>query len=130
VPTGAGAAAGTIAVPAAGTYRLWVEGSFARRMTLLIDGRVVGRTPQELNNPGEYAAFAPQHLTGGSHRIAIRQGAGDLRPGSGGYLSSLRHVGALVLAPVADETPAVRELAPADWRQLVGVNADWLEIVT
>jgi hypothetical protein len=129
VPAGPGSATGTIAVPAAGTYRPWIEGSFARQMTLRVDGRIAGRTHQELNNPGEYASFAPLRLTRGRHRVQISQGGGDPHAGSGGYLSSLRHVGALTLAPFADEKPAVRVIDPADWRQLVGVDSDWLEIV-
>ncbi len=68
-------------------------------------------------------------LERGRHRVAISQGGGTLGPGTGGYLSSLRHAGAIFLAPVADEALVVRLLDPADWRRLVGVNADWLEIV-
>jgi hypothetical protein len=129
VPAGPGSATGTVRVARSGRYRLWVEGSFARRMTLRVDGRLAGRTGEELNNPGEYASFGPLPLARGRHRITVSQGGGTLQPGSGGYLSSLRHVGALFLAPVADETLPVRLLDPADWRRLVGVNADWLEIV-
>jgi hypothetical protein len=129
VPGGPGRTEGTITVPRAGPYRLWVEGSFARRMTLRVDGKVAGRTPQLLDNAGGYVSFAPLTLAAGPHRVEVSQGGGDLRPGNGGYLSSLRHIGAIQLAPVADETPAVRELDPRDWRRLVGVRSDWLEIV-
>ncbi len=129
VPTSPGRAEGTITVARAGEHRLWVEGSFARRMTLRVDGETVGRTPAELNNPGAYVSLGPLRLTRGTHRVEIGQGGGDLRPGSGGYLSSLRHVGAILVVPVADETAPVREIDARDWRRLVGVNADWLEIV-
>jgi hypothetical protein len=129
VPAGPGGVVASTRVPAAARYRLWIEGSFARRMTVRVDGRLIGRTPEELNNPGEYVTFGPLALKRGTHRVEIHQSGGDLRPGSGGYLSSLRHVGAIVLSPLSDESLAVRTLAPADWRRLVGVNADWLEIV-
>ncbi|HTN26007.1 MAG TPA: hypothetical protein VL120_18605 [Solirubrobacteraceae bacterium] len=129
VPAGPGGVTARASVTAAGRYRLWIEGSFARRMTVRVDGRRVGRTPEELNNPGEYVSFGPLTLAPGAHRIAIHQGGGDLRPGSGGYLSSLRHVGAIVLSPLSEETLTVKTVAPAGWRRLVGVNADWLEIV-
>ncbi|HUR86511.1 MAG TPA: hypothetical protein VMY78_14310 [Solirubrobacteraceae bacterium] len=120
---------GAIDVARGGEHRLWIEGSFARRMTLRIDGAVVGRTPDELNNPGAYVALGPVRLQPGRHEVQLSQGGGDLRPGSGGYLSSLRHVGAIFVVPVSDETAPVREIDARDWRRLVGVNADWLEIV-
>ena len=129
VPSAPGRAEATVEVVRDGEHRLWVEGSFARRMTLRVDGAVVGRTPAELNNPGAYVAVGTLRLAPGTHRIEISQGGGDLRPGSGGYLSSLRHVGAIFLAPVADEDAPVRVIDARDWRRLVGVNADWLEIV-
>jgi hypothetical protein len=129
VPAGPGSFQTTITVPRTASYRVWMEGSFARRMTVLLDGRVVGRTTQTLNNPGAYDAFPARTLTRGRHRLLVRQGAGDLHPGSGGYLSSLRHVGPVFVSPVADEAQRVRLLDPDDWRRLVGVDADWLEIV-
>lgn len=129
VPTGAGRAEGDLRVPRGGTYRLWVEGSFARRMTLRVDGKIVGHASGGLDNPGAYAAIGAVRLEAGRHRISISQGGNDLRPGSGGYLSSLRHVGATFLVPIADERFRVQELDPRDWRRLVGVEADWLEII-
>jgi len=129
VPAGPGGVEGTLTIARSGRYRVWVEGSFARRMTLRVDGKVLGHTPDDLNNPGAYEPFGPLRLRRGTHRVAIHQGGGDLRPGTGGYRSSLRHVGAIFVASVADEAAVVRELDPRDWRRLVGVDADWLEIV-
>jgi hypothetical protein len=129
VPAGPGSFQTTITVPRTARYRVWMEGSFARRMTVSLDGRVVGHTTATLNNPGAYDAFPTRTLTRGRHRLLVRQGGGDLHPGSGGYRSSLRHVGPVFVSPVADEAQRVRLLAPRHWRRLVGVNADWLEIV-
>ena len=129
VPAGPGGVEGTLRVARAGPQRVWIEGSFAREMTVRVDGRIVGRTPDQLNNPGEYVSFGPVSLSRGRHRVAISQGGGNLRPGTGGYLSSLRHVGAIFLSPLSEETLRVRTLDPGDWRRLVGVNADWLEVV-
>ncbi|MEA2150379.1 MAG: hypothetical protein QOD69_2209, partial [Solirubrobacteraceae bacterium] len=129
VPAGPGGVAGTAGVVRGGRYRLWIEGSFARRMTVRVDGRLVGRTPAELNNPGEYVLFGPLTLAPGRHRVAISQGGGDLLPGTGGYLSSLRHVGAMTFTPLSEDALRVRTIDPADWRRLVGVSSDWLEIV-
>jgi hypothetical protein len=120
---------GTISVPRTGTYHAWVEGSFARWMTIGLDGRALPDWPSGLNNPGAYASLGSVRLTGGRHELFIRQGGADLRPGSGGYRSSLRHLGPLFLSPVADERLPVRTVAARDWRRLVGVRADWLEVV-
>jgi hypothetical protein len=129
VPAGPGSFEKTVTVPRQGRYRVWLEGSFARRMTVLLDGRVVGHTSQTLNNPGAYEPFTALALTRGRHRLVVRQGGGDLTPGSGGYRSSLRSVGPVFVSPVSDEAARVLEIDPADWRKLVGVNADWLEVV-
>ena len=129
VPTSPGLVQGTVAVARAGEHRIWVEGSFARRMTLRVDGRTVARTPSELNNPGAYVDLGTVPLTAGEHSVELVQGGGDLRPGSGGYLSSLRHVGPIFVVPEGDDDAPVQQLAARDWRRLVGVNADWLEIV-
>lgn len=118
-----------IRIPRTGRYRIWVEGSFARRIALAIDGRRIGRTPAGLNNPGAYVAFGPVVLKRGDRGVMVTQGGGDLRPGSGGYRSSLRHVGPIVFDPVANERRRVREVDATDWRMLVGRRLDWLEIV-
>ncbi len=118
-----------IRVPATGRYKVWVEGSFARRLVIGLDGKPLPRTPSGLNNPGAYASLGTVSLQRGKHQISIRQFGGDLRPGSGGYLSSLRHMGPIYLDPVQNDRYVVREIEPRRWRELVGVRADWLEIV-
>ena len=128
VPNGPGRVQGPVAVRRAGRYRVWIEGSFARRLTLRVDGRLVGHTPSGLNNPGAYALLGTVRLARGKHGVDLVQGGGDLRPSSGGYYSSLRHIGPIVFEPASDER-RVGTLDPRDWRALVGVRADWLEIV-
>lgn len=110
-------------------YNVWVEGSFARELTLIVDHRPVGTTPSGLNNPGAYVRVGARRLTRGVHRMEVLQGGGDLRPGSGGYRSSLRHVGPIWFQPVSDVQRRVVTIDPGRWRRLVGVRADWLEIV-
>jgi hypothetical protein len=118
-----------VRIPRSGRYHLWVEGSFARRMAIGLDGKRFPRTPAGLNNPGAYASLGTVSIKRGNHTIFIRQRGGDLRPGTGGFRSSLRHIGPIYFDPVANERFPVRELEPARWRELVGVRADWLEIV-
>lgn len=130
VPAAPGRATGPVRVDRTGDYRVWIEGSFARRLTLKLDGKVVGLTPRGLNNPGSYASLAVIRVRRGTHDLELSQGNGDRKqPGNRGYLSSLRHVGPIIFEPVANETITVRQLAPSQWRRLVGVRSDWLEIV-
>lgn len=130
VPAGPGRAEGPIRIPRTGRYKIWVEGSFARRIRLSIDGATLGTTQSGLNNPGAYTPVGSRRLTRGVHRLQVEQGGGDLRPGSGGYLSSLRHIGPIFFQPIEDVQHRVVTIDPGEWRRLVGVRADWLEIVT
>ncbi len=118
-----------VQIPRSGSYHVWAEGSFERRITVGLDGEPLPKTPDGLNNPGAYASLGTVRLARGRHELTIRQYGGDLRPGSGGYQSSLRHLGPIFFDPVANGRDRVREIAPARWRELVGVRADWLEIV-
>lgn len=118
-----------VRIPRTGRYNVWFEGSFARELALSIDFRTLGETSSGLNNPGAYVLVGTRRLTRGPHRLEVLQGGGDLRPGSGGYRSSLRHIGPIWFQPVSDVQRRVVTIDPDDWRRLVGVRADWLEIV-
>jgi len=118
-----------IRIPRSGRYHVWVEGSFARRMAIGLDGRRFAHTPSGLNNPGAYVLLDTLSIKRGRHEIFIRQRGGDLRPGTGGYRSSLRHIGPIYFNPVANERFRVRVIDPSRWRDLVGLRADWLEVV-
>jgi hypothetical protein len=129
VTDGPGRSRGPVSIRGSGRYRVWVEGSFARRLTLRIDGRVIGVTPRELNGPGAYSLIATLDLRRGDHGVEVSQGGGDLRPGNGGYRSSLRHIGPILFEPVASDPRPVRVIVAGNWRELVGIRSDWLEIV-
>lgn len=118
-----------VQIPRSGRYNVWFEGSFARRLRLEIDHELLGTTRPGLNNPGAYQLIGSRELSRGARGVQISQGGGDLRPGSGGYRSSLRHIGPIWFQPVEDVQRRVRTIDPDRWRSLVGVRADWLEIV-
>lgn len=118
-----------VEIPRTGRYDVWFEGSFARRLTLSTDGTPLGATYPGLNNPGAYELLGTRLLERGAHGVEVVQGGGNLHPGNGGYRSSLRHVGPIWFQPIADVQRRVITIAPRDWRRLVGVRADWLEIV-
>jgi hypothetical protein len=118
-----------VEIPRTSTYNVWFEGSFARRLRLSTDGRPLGTTKPGLNNPGAYELIGSRRLTRGPHGVQVVQGGGDLRPASGGYRSSLRHIGPIWFQPVEDMRRRVITIPAEQWRRLVGVRADWLEIV-
>ena len=121
---------GPLRVPRAGTYRVWIEGSFARRLTLKIDGKALEQTRAGLNNPGAYLSLGALALRRGTHRLELSQGSGEgRRPGNSGVRSSLRHAGPIIFDPAVNEDVAVTQIAARDWRRLVGLRSDWLEIV-
>ncbi|HEV2059917.1 MAG TPA: hypothetical protein VGR11_11220 [Solirubrobacteraceae bacterium] len=129
VPAGPGLVDAPVRIPRSGRYHVWFEGSFARPLTVSVDNRPLGTTHGGLNNPGAYVHLGTRQLTHGVHGVQVRQGGGDLTPGSGGYRSSLRHIGPILFQPVRDAKRRVRVIDPDDWRELVGVRADWLEVV-
>ncbi|MDP2709991.1 MAG: hypothetical protein Q8O56_02110 [Solirubrobacteraceae bacterium] len=118
-----------IRIPRSGRYHVWVEGSFSRRIRVQIDRRDIGHTPRGLNNPGAYVLIATVDLARGTRGVQVFQGGGDLRPGNGGYRSSLRHIGPIVFEPVGNDARRVRVIDADDWRRLVGLRSDWLGIV-
>lgn len=129
VPAGPGKIDAPVRIPRTGRYNVWFEGSFARRLRLDIDGVPLGTTRPGLNNPGAHQLIGTRRLARGEHGVQVTQGGGDLRPGNGGYRSSLRHVGPIWFQPVEDARRPVVTLEPDRWRRLVGVRADWLEVV-
>lgn len=89
--------AGTVSVPAAGRYELWVGGSVRGQLTAFVDGRRAGRVRHQLNNQGQYTSLGQIDLGAGSHAVTTRHGLSRFRPGEGG---ETWQTGALLLAPV------------------------------
>ncbi|MGH2943819.1 MAG: hypothetical protein ACRDLN_13700, partial [Solirubrobacteraceae bacterium] len=129
VPAAPGRIDAPVRIRRTGRYHVWFEGSFARRLRVSTDGRPLGATRGGLNNPGAYVLIGTRRLTRGPHGVQVVQGGGDLRPASGGYRSSLRHIGPIWFQPAGDVERRVVTIDPRDWRRLVGVRADWLEVV-
>lgn len=134
ITEGQGQITGTVEVPRAGRWSVWLGGSFARPVTVEVDGRAVGTLGDELSGPGQYAPVAVLDLDAGSHEIRISRGGGSLEPGNGSGPS--RRLGPLMLLPEpaggdADAAAAeqVRTLDPEQWRSLCGESLDWVEIV-
>ena len=129
LPDGPGRIDAPVRIPRTERYRVWFEGAFSRELTVGTDGRPIGKTGKELNNPGAYALIGDRKLKRGVHGVQVTQFGGDLRPGSGGYRSYLRHIGPIFFQPEQDWNLEVTTIAAGDWRQLVGESVDWLEVV-
>jgi len=124
--SGQGELLGTLTIPSAGRYTLWLGGSFARPVTVALDGRRVARFGDELSGRGEFAA-APGSLTlrAGRHAVRIFRGGGSLAPGNGNGAS--RRLGPLILGPAGSAQPRVVSVPVGAWRSLCSRSLDWVE---
>ena len=124
VPTSSGTLTGSIAVTRSGTYTIYLGGSFARTVTISIDGRRAGSLRGVLTEASQWTTFGSLRLAAGSHTVSLRYGGSELTPGSG--------AGPFALGPLAlslDEPSSLVSVAPADARSLCGKSLDWIEVV-
>jgi hypothetical protein len=116
---------GTVRVPAAGDYTVWLQGSLSRRVIVRIDDRAVGEIRHQIGIAGQSLKLATVQLAAGSHAVDILMPASYYAPGN---VVSGQILGPLVLAH-DDAPPAVHEVAPTAARSLCGKSLEWLEIV-
>jgi hypothetical protein len=112
-------------VPTAGIDDVWVQGSFARGLSLWVDGARVGAVRDELSFTGQWVRIGARSLPAGRHQIELRYPGGGLRPGSGRQPQT---VGPVALVPRTPR-PQLLSVAPADARTLCSKPLDWLEVV-
>jgi hypothetical protein len=120
-----GAVAGTLNVPASGTYQLWLEASVSQRFSVLIDGRPAGSVAWQLGPQGQFLQVGRVTLAAGQHRVQI------VRPevnGSPGQDTTGMYLGPLMLVHGDDPGP-VSQIDPSRARSLCGRSLDWLEVV-
>ena len=124
-PYGAGTLTGSLTVATPGRYAVWVQGSFGRGYTVLVDGLRVGQVKNQLNPRGEFGLAGNVELAPGRHTIQLVRPSGSLYPGDGGRN---RLLGPVVLDPASDAR-TVKEIPAAGWRQLCGRRLDWIESI-
>ncbi|MDX6650830.1 MAG: hypothetical protein QOJ97_2781 [Solirubrobacteraceae bacterium] len=122
VPATPGAARGTVEVPAAGEYLVWLEGSFGRRMQVYVDGRDVGGSGRA-DTPRQWSRVATLRLTAGRHRVEVRRPGQGLGPSDGA--ESL--LGPLVLERAGSR--GLFSVRPAQAARLCGRPWDWIDAV-
>jgi len=124
VPRGAGLARVDVSVPIAGRYGVFLQGSIRNRLHVYVEGREVGSVAQQLNGNRQFLYFGSVSLAAGEHEVELRLEGQNLGPGSG---APPEPIGPLVLSPVRNEDPPLREVAAADAQSLCGRNLDWVE---
>lgn len=127
VPAGSGTLALDATVPTSGVYRLWLGGSFRRRVTLTVDGQPAGSIKHHLNNAGQYTGFGTVPLTAGSHRVILRYDGSNLSPGAGNGQFGM---GPFVIAADSPAGDAVSFVDPTQARSLCGRSFDWVEALS
>lgn len=122
-----------VPVAAGGRYRVWLRGSFGRRVTVSVDGRRVGSVRWRANYPGQQELVGSVELSAGAHVAEVVRGGGSLLPGSGNDIAddgSKTRTLPLTLEPVAPGGPVRFVTASAGDRACRGGMAlDWIEVV-
>ena len=137
-PTGDDLLAGTpgrwtqgFRVRRSGEYRIFIRGSFGRRVTVSVDDRPIGSLRWRESYPGQFSLVATVRLTRGEHALSVVRPGGNLLPGTGNDASGqLTTIGVVVAAPVGARE-VVRSAAAS---RLAGLcrsdrRLDWIEVV-
>jgi hypothetical protein len=126
VPRGNGSVTITVEAPEAGSYQVWLGGSFRGTMTITVDGRPAGTRSMQLSENGQLVPFGSVLLAKGSHTVQLTYTRNRLRPGNGSYQFGF---GPLYLGSPA-ASARLTTVAPADADSLCGKSLDWIEAVT
>lgn len=126
VPAGAGTVDVAVRVQRRGRYGVWLGGSFRDGLETAVDGRRLSSLRNQLSWSGLYTQLGEVSLAPGTHRVTLRYGGPDLRPGSGGAQFAL---GPLVLGRTTAELP-VTYVQPSEARSLCGKRLDWVEALS
>lgn len=124
-PLSDGTATGTVTVPEAGRYKVWVGGSSRGKVSVELGGQSAGSARNLLNNNAQFIGLRELDLDAGELSVAMSyERGGALRPATGGYPFG---IGPVVLEPVGD--PEIVRVSPGDAQKLCGRSLDWIEAV-
>ncbi len=126
-PTQFGTATARLEVPAAGSYELWLGGTFARGFTVRVDGKVLGRVRHELGSIGASTPVGELSLSRGAHTIQLTYPTAGYGPGEADA-SRLTMVASIALRPAASDAQLLAVPAAAA-RTLCGRSFDWIDLV-
>ena len=72
-------------MPAAGTYGVWLGGSFRDKVSIAVDATPVGSQTGQFSENGQAVPFGSVRLSKGLHIFTIAYARDRLRPGEGSY---------------------------------------------
>jgi hypothetical protein len=114
-------------VQRAGSYGIWLGGTFRGLVTATIDGKPVGTGLRDwLDWPNTYVELGTVSLRAGAHRLALDYHGADWRPGSAGTPEF--GLGPIAIGIGTADRP-VTYVTPARAGTLCGKSLDWLEAV-
>jgi hypothetical protein len=122
-----------VSVPEAGSYGVWLRGSFGREVQVLVDGRSVGSLRWRGNYPEQAEPVATLELEAGEHSVEVVRGGGSLLAGTGNELGgegTTTRVGPVLLAPTGPPAPVRTATAEEAGELCAGDEPwDWVEVV-
>jgi hypothetical protein len=120
-----GEVTGTVDVPAAGRYQVWLESSLSQRFPVWVGHHYVGSVAYQLGPQGQFVRVGQVTLSAGKQPVTIIRPSDNLAPGQDATGMLL---GPLMLVQDSDPPP-VSQIDPSRARSLCGRSLDWLEIV-
>ncbi len=127
-PLPVGDTVASFVAPAAGRYRVWLGGSFFRRLQADLGSVQTASSHQQLNEAGEWTPLGSAALGPGRHRVTLSYGDATLYPGSGGPGGAGPFFPVGPLAVVRANAPGpLTYVAPSAARSLCGRAWDWIE---
>jgi hypothetical protein len=117
----AGRVAGTIVIPAAGRYDVWLGGVPDVRTIVSIDGRRLEAAGQP-QAPDQWLGLGSLRLSAGRHAIALER-----RSGTSQAQASL---GPIALSAASTSARPLVDVAPGDYRSLCERSVDWVDALT
>jgi hypothetical protein len=129
--TGAGRATALQPVPVAGSYDLFMEGSYGRPVDVIVDGRHVATAAYQVSYPAAWIEVGSIRLSVGVHRIELVRGGVSLHAGNGDGVDPFnRTVGPIVLMPASSSVPALRYTGVSQLSQLCESKKPprWIEV--
>jgi hypothetical protein len=130
---GAGSAQMKIALPSAGRYSVWLQGSIGRPLTFYIDGKRLASLGYEERYPDQFLLVHTRELSAGPHTLRVVRGGGDLHPGDGnpGGETTPATMGAIVFERQHSTANSVYVAAATRMAQLCAapVGYEWLEVL-
>jgi hypothetical protein len=121
-PNSSGVGRGGVSVPDAGSYGVWIGGSFRGDVEISVGDRAVGEVGPTLGHGQGFTRVGSVQLEPGEHRVALTYDKGGAGPGRGGDEFGM---GPLVLSSSTAADATVSYTEPGRAAELCGTAIDW-----